>query len=98
MQPMPRLPTTAFFPLAPDGICEVLSPSTSRLDRAQKLRIYAREGVSHAWLLDPLARTLEALRLERGRWTILATHAGAEKVRAEPFTEIELDLSALWAD
>jgi Uma2 family endonuclease len=79
-------------------VCEILSPSTSSLDRKQKLSVYAREGVSHVWLIDPLARTLEVLRLERGRWTILATHAGADVVRAEPFTDIELELSALWAD
>ena len=95
---MPRLPTTAFFPLAPDWICEVLSPSTSRLDRAQKLAIYAREGVGHTWLIDPDARTVEVLRLEHGRWSILATHAGSEVVRAEPFAEVALDLSSLWAD
>jgi Uma2 family endonuclease len=95
---MPHLPTTAYFPVAPDWVCEILSPSTSSLDRKQKLAIYAREGVSHAWLIDPLARTLEELRLESGRWTILATHADTEVVRAEPFTEIEIELSALWAD
>jgi Uma2 family endonuclease len=95
---MPHLPTTAYFPLAPDWVCEILSPSTSSLDRKQKLSVYAREGVRHVWLIDPLARTLEVLRLETGRWTILATHAGADVVRAEPFTDIDLELSALWAD
>jgi len=95
---MPRRPETAYFALAPDWVCEILSPSTSQLDRVQKLAIYARERVPFAWLIDPLARTLEVLRLENGRWTILATHAGAEQVRAEPFDEIDLDLSALWAD
>ena len=95
---MPRRPATACFPLVPDWVCEILSPSTSSLDRVQKLAIYAREGVSHAWLIDPLARTLEVLRLENGRWTMLSAHAGADVVRAEPFTEIELELSALWAD
>jgi Uma2 family endonuclease len=95
---MPHLPKTAYFPLAPDWVCEILSPSTSQLDRAKKLGIYAREQVRHAWLIDPDAGTLEVLRLENRRWTILATHAGAEVVRAEPFTEIELELSSLWAD
>ena len=95
---MPRQPETAYYPLAPDWICEVLSPSTSQLDRAKKLAIYAREGVAHAWLVDPLARTLEVLRLENGRWTILAVHIGAEVVRAEPFADIDLDLAALWVD
>ena len=65
---IPRLPDEAFFPSAPGWVCEVLSPSTVQLDRVQKLRIYAREGVAHAWLVDPLARTLEVLRLEGGRW------------------------------
>jgi len=95
---MPRRPRTAFFTLAPDWTCEVLSPSTSQLDRAKKLAIYAREGVGHAWLVDPDAGTLEVLRLENGRWSILATHAGSEVVRAEPFAEIEIELQALWID
>jgi Uma2 family endonuclease len=95
---LPQLPETAYFPLAPDWICEVLSPSTAQLDRAKKLAIYGRERVAHAWLIDPLARTLEVLRLEHGRWVILGAHAGSEVVRAEPFAELDLELAALWAD
>jgi len=79
-------------------VCEVISPSTARLDRAKKLGIYARESVQHAWLVDPLARTVEVLRLEGGRWTIVATHAGDEVVRIEPFGDIEIEIGALWAD
>lgn len=95
---MPRVPETAYFPLAPDWICEVLSPSTASLDRTKKLAIYAREGVGHAWLIDPIARTLEILRLEAGRWTIIVTHAGEAAVRAEPFDAIEFNLGEFWAD
>ncbi len=57
---LPELPDAAFMALAPDWICEGLSPSTETLDRS-KLRIYAREGVSYAWLLDPLRQSLGAL-------------------------------------
>jgi len=95
---MPAVPTTAYFPLAPDWVCEILSPSTASLDRAKKLRIYARERVAHAWLVDPIARTLEVLRLERERYMIMATWADDARVRAEPFDAIELDLAVLWAD
>jgi Uma2 family endonuclease len=95
---LPRLPATAYIAVAPDWVCEVISPSTARLDRAKKLRIYAGEGVQHAWLVDPLARTIEVLRLEGGRWSIVATHAGDEAVRIEPFEEIELEIGALWGD
>jgi Uma2 family endonuclease len=95
---MPRVPETAYFALAPDWICEVLSPTTARVDRLKKLRVYAREGVGHAWLIDPVARTLEVLRLESDRWSIVAVHGEAEVIRAEPFDAIGLDLSLLWTD
>lgn len=95
---LPRLPATAHIAIAPDWVCEVISPSTARLDRAKKLGIYARESVQHAWLVDPLARTVEVLRLEGGRWAIVATHAGEAVVRIEPFEDIEIEIGALWSD
>lgn len=87
-----------FFTLAPDWVCEVLSPKTSFLDRAKKLPLYARSGVNHAWIVDPLERTLEVLQREGEHWMIVATHGENERVRAVPFDAIELDLAVLWAD
>lgn len=93
---MPELPTTAFFSLVPDWVCEFLSPSTAVDDRAEKMPFYAREGVSWLWLADANLRTLETYQLIAGRWTVLATYAGNAKVRAPPFDAIELDLRLLW--
>jgi Uma2 family endonuclease len=95
---LPVLPDAAFISLAPDWVCEVLSPSTASLDRLRKLRIYAREGVAHTWLLDPILRTLEILGLENGRWTIVSTVGGQEVVHAEPFEILPLELARLWPD
>ncbi len=95
---MPAPPETAYIDLAPDWVCEILSPSTASLDRTRKLAIYARERVGHAWLVDPLARTLEVLRLEADHWAIVSSHEGRESVRAEPFAAVELGLSDLWVD
>ena len=97
-QRMPTLPATAYFAVAPDWICEVLSSSTASFDRVKKLRVYAHAGVAHAWLVDPLAQTLEELRLQDGQWVILATHAGDEAIRADPFGDIEIPLQTLWPD
>jgi hypothetical protein len=60
------------------------------------MRICAREGVAHLWLLDPLVRTLEGMRLEHGHWVVLGTHSDTDVVRAEPFEAIEIELPALW--
>ncbi|CAN94400.1 MULTISPECIES: Uma2 family endonuclease [Sorangium] len=87
----------AHYDIAPDWVCEVISPRTERVDRGKKMRIYRREGVRHAWLLNPVAQTLEVYRLDDGRWFLLDTYEGDEIVRPEPFDAIELPLAALWA-
>jgi Uma2 family endonuclease len=95
---LPAIPDAAFLVLAPDWACEIISPSTERLDRSKKLQVYGREGVGHLWLINPIARTLEVLRLEQGRWVVAGTHAGDEVVHAEPFDVIALELTNLWPD
>lgn len=87
-----------YFTLAPDWVCEVVSPSTGKLDRSEKLPIYAGTGVQHAWIIDPLLHTLEVLRRHEGSWLIVSVFSDDAKVRAEPFDAIELELGILWAD
>jgi len=82
--------------VAPDWVCEVLSPSTARTDRVKKMRVYARHEVPYVWLIDPILKTLEVYRLEAGRWVLLDAHAENDKVRAEPFQELEIKLEDLW--
>jgi Uma2 family endonuclease len=84
--------------LAPDWVCEVLSPATARIDRTKKLPIYHREGVVHAWLVDPTAHTLDVLRRHDLGWLLVASYEGASVVRAEPFDAVEIDLAGLWVD
>lgn len=93
----PIVDAQAFITMAPDWVCEIASPSTARHDRTSKMRIYARFEVRHLWIIDPLARTLEVFRLENERWSQISAHAGDEKVRAEPFDAVELDLGSLWS-
>lgn len=93
---VPEPPLDEHWNVAPDWICEVVSPSTKRLDRIRKLPRYATHGVGHAWMLDPIERGLEVYRLVEGHWSLIAVHEGDDVVRAEPFEAIELPLSALW--
>ena len=93
---MAELPDVAAPDLAPDWLCEVLSPGTMAHDRGTKLPIYAREGVSYVWLVDPMARLLEVFRLEGTHYALEGAWRDAEAVRAVPFEAIELELGALW--
>jgi Uma2 family endonuclease len=95
---LPSLPETSWFDLAPDWVCEILSPSTAATDRAVKMPIYAREQVPYLWLIDPDARTLEAYeRQGDGHWLLLDTLSGDADVSLPPFDATLFSLDRLWA-
>jgi Uma2 family endonuclease len=93
-----RLPDPDVRPItvAPDWICEVLSASNEAHDRVTKRRIYAEHGVAHYWIVDPEARTLEALTLEQGRWVDAGSFDETATARIAPFTEVELPIGRLF--
>jgi Uma2 family endonuclease len=95
---MPAYPDVPAFELAPDWACELLSPSTRGFDLTEKRDLYAANGVPHLWLVDALARTLEAFVLRAGAWTLAAAFKDDDEVRAVPFDAIAFRLSALWPD
>ena len=93
---MPKLPDTAYFTLAPDWVCEVLSASTRKLDLHEKRPLYSREGVGHLWLVDPADRTLEAFELRDGQWVLIASAKDDDPVSIPPFDAITFSLGDLW--
>ena len=93
---MPGLPEAAYFSLAPDWGCEVLSASTRRLDLHGKRPIYAREGVGYLWLVDPTEHTLEAFELHDGHWVLIASAKDDEPVCIRPFDAVTFSLGDLW--
>jgi Uma2 family endonuclease len=95
---LPKIPQIVGHTLPPDWVCEVVSPSTERVDRLKKLRVYAREGIGYCWLIDPLKRQLEIRRLEAGEWMLLSIHRDNEVINPEPFEALPLPLAKLWAD
>ena len=93
---MTELPDTAYFTLAPDWVCEVLSASTRRLDLQEKPPVYAREGVGNLWLVDPADRTLDAFELHEGQWLLIASAKDDDPVSIRPFDAITFSLGDLW--
>lgn len=86
---------------APRWICEVLSPSTAKRDRFDKMRIYAREGVDYVWLADPIAGTLEVFTRVNNGWNVQLLEVddpGLGEIRVAPFDALPLDLRQLWPE
>ena len=75
---------------------EILSPSTARVDRATKFRLYARHGVPFFWLVDPDARTVEAYRLTDEQYALALRAGGDTPVDLPPFVGLALMPASLW--
>lgn len=93
---LPVLPDAAFFTIAPDWLCEILSPATEHIDRARKTRIYGHEGVKTLWLVDPRPRTIEVYVSVRGVWALARSHQGDAVASIEPFDALPLEMGRLW--
>ena len=97
---LPNLPGSAWFETVPDWVCEVISPSTGKTDRAVKIPLYAWHGVQYLWLVDPDMQTLEAYQLQPAasgnKWVLLKTLHDSQTVSLPPFDAISFDLSILW--
>lgn len=93
---MPVIPDAPYIELAPDWLCEVLSPATEARDRTDKLDIYGRAGVAWVWLVNPRLQTLEVLERREDGWSLRETHRGSTEARIPPFDAIELSLADLW--
>jgi Uma2 family endonuclease len=96
----PRPQDEAFVTIVPDWVCEYLGPKRDTSVRVAKMLAYARAGVPHSWILDPLDQTLDVLKLSAERqWLMMDVfdeRTGRTRVCAEPFNAIEFDLAILW--
>ena len=96
LEAMPEIPESHRDASMPDWVCEILSPSTSKVDVDVKMPLYAQAGIGHLWLIDPLAKTLQAFELRKGKWAQIADLKDADTVCVPPFDAIDFDLSELW--
>jgi Uma2 family endonuclease len=81
---------------APPLLVEVVSPTRPSLDRDVKARRYAANGVERFWLVDPIAHTIECLRLVDGRYQVTTTGSGTTTVDLTDLPGLALSLDRLW--
>jgi Uma2 family endonuclease len=81
---------------APDLAVEVLSPTTARKDRGEKLRAYAELGVAEYWIVDPDVRQIEFLVNRSGRFEVALALDG--RYRSEALPGLALDLVDFWTE
>ena len=80
----------------PTLVVEILSPSTTNIDRRTKRRLYQRFGVPHYWIVDPESRTIEAFGLAESEYRLAARAAGDTLVSLPPFPDLAFSPASLW--
>ncbi|NJN83207.1 MAG: Uma2 family endonuclease [Caldilineaceae bacterium] len=81
---------------APDFIAEILSPSTSRIDRQIKLPLYARMGVAEYWIVDADERTLEVYLLDGESYRVAGVYLDEEIVDIGRFAEAAIAVDQIF--
>jgi len=98
VETMPDVPETAHITIRPDWVCEIISPSSERLDRHDKFAMYANFGIPYYWIVDHRNRLVEAYALEQGRWVAIGVGSNDDAISFAPFDTIGLELGRLWPD
>lgn len=92
---MPVMPDVQTIELAPDWVCEGISPSTARLDKGLKRQLYAKHKVSHLWYVDPKLKMLEVYTLKGSTYALTQTASDNDHGVFAPFTH-EINLAKFW--
>ncbi len=95
---MPEHPDTAWFDIAPDRVCEVLSPSARQFDPGARRAVCSRENVSRIRFVDTDARTLEAFELRKELWVLSVAPTNDAPASLPPFDAVTFPLDALWPE
>lgn len=93
---MPEQPDAAYYSISPDWVCEVLSKSTKKMDLGVKQEIYASHAIPYLWIVDPIARSIDAFSLEKRNWVKIDTVVGDVEVRLPPFDAVSFRLKRIW--
>jgi Uma2 family endonuclease len=81
---------------APDLIIEVLSPSTAKMDRGEKLKLYRRARVKEYWIVDPANEIVEVLKLQEDSLPETFVYSKEDVVKVGIFEELEIDLQTVF--
>ncbi len=66
------------------------------MDRVTKRSLYAAHGLPFSWILDPDARTLEAMQLSGEHWLDVGSYDEHAVARIAPFDAIEIEVGRLF--
>jgi Uma2 family endonuclease len=80
----------------PDLVVEILSPGTQQRDRGAKMKLYARFGVDHYWIVDPEKHTVEVHERKAEAYVSVAAYEGNVVMRCPVPPGLTINLGEVW--
>ncbi|GIO24482.1 Uma2 family endonuclease [Oceanobacillus sp. J11TS1] len=80
----------------PDLVVEIISPSTAKIDRMDKLLAYSRAGVKEYWIVDPSNQLVEVYLLEKGKLQLHNVYTRDDSISVHIFKELRIDLKNIF--
>lgn len=78
---------------APDLVVEILSPSTLKRDKIEKLKSYAKSQIPEYWIVEPVSGILEEYILQEGRYELFNIFQNNEQVTSPNISCISFTMS-----
>ena len=80
----------------PALIVEVVSPESAEKDRIAKRRLYGQQGVKYYLIVDPEAKTVEALTLQGDTYAPIESGEAPLSFDLHDGCKVSLEVAALW--
>jgi Uma2 family endonuclease len=85
------------IPIGPELVVEVLSPSETRRNRADKISDYQGVGVDECWIVDPRLLVVEVLHLSREAVESVAVYSRDQVVESRVFPTVRIAVNDIFA-
>lgn len=93
---VPERPRGRPVRMAPNWVCEILSPSTASRDLGHKLQTYHLARVGHYWVVEPFNQTITVYGWHEAGYVVIRIAGARELARLEPFDAVALDLGDIF--
>jgi Uma2 family endonuclease len=80
----------------PDLIVEVLSPSSYRHDKVDKMKIYCQFGVSEYWIVDPNNKAVEVYTLENNLYQLSAIASETGEITSKALDNFKVNIEQIF--
>ncbi|MDW8295498.1 MAG: Uma2 family endonuclease [Raineya sp.] len=80
----------------PDLVVEILSPSTARYDRGEKMKLYKKHQVPEYWIIEPKMQVVEIYTYQNGDYDLQEYAMEKGLVKSKVLRDLQFDVEQIF--